>query len=241
MIVLAHAVSGANAAYAAGSLVADLSSKEVAITTGFTGTEVLLFGAVQGSGDIIVVVRGPKRREVVRRKVRIAGVWVNGDEMAFDGVPAYYRIASTRPLGEIAPEAVLAQKRIGAARLDTRPVGPTKARDVAAFRDALLRNKTRAGLYSYGPQEVRVIGGRLFRTNVLFPVNVPTGPYLVEVYLMRDHKIVNIEMTRLAVRKVGLGAEVFSFAHQRSALYGVIAIVIALLAGWAAGALFRKA
>ena len=41
------------------AVVADLSKRLVAITTGFAGTDVLLFGAVQGDGDIVVVVRGP--------------------------------------------------------------------------------------------------------------------------------------------------------------------------------------
>ena len=53
------------------ALVTDLSSKEIGITADFSGTELLLFGAVEGKGDIAVVVRGPKRREVVRRKGRV--------------------------------------------------------------------------------------------------------------------------------------------------------------------------
>ena len=42
-------------------LVADASRHLVAITTGFVGTKVLLFGATEGEGDVIIVVRGPAR------------------------------------------------------------------------------------------------------------------------------------------------------------------------------------
>ena len=35
-------------------MVADLSKRLVAITTGFAGTDVLLFGAVRGKGEIVV-------------------------------------------------------------------------------------------------------------------------------------------------------------------------------------------
>lgn len=238
---LAQCVLCAAAAQAAGPLVADLSSPEVAITTGFTGTDVLLFGAIEGGGDVVVVVRGPERREIVRRKVRVAGIWVNGDAMAFDGAPAFYRIASTRPLRELIPASTLAARRIGARRLDIRPVGAAAAADAPAFREALLRNKMRAGLYGDGPARVRMVDGRLFRTNVLFPANVPTGAYSVETHLVRDGEIVNIETTPLTVRKVGLGASIYGFAHRRSALYGVVAVAVAMLAGWIAGVLFRKA
>ena len=40
-------------------LVADLTSHLIAITTGFTGASVVLFGATDGPGDVIVAVRGP--------------------------------------------------------------------------------------------------------------------------------------------------------------------------------------
>jgi hypothetical protein len=39
-------------------LVADLSAHEISITTGFTGTELILFGATEGEGEVVVVVRG---------------------------------------------------------------------------------------------------------------------------------------------------------------------------------------
>ena len=235
---------GANAPPAASqgsdALIADLSSREIAITTGFAGTELLLFGTVDGAGDIVVVVRGPKRREIVRRKERIAGVWVTGRSVGFAQVPAFYFLASTRPLNEIASSAVFAPKRIGVTNLYIVPqsrvdVGRTE------FRRALLRNKAQSGLYNEIQGAVKVMGGRLFRTRVFFPSNVPTGSYAAEVYLLRGGVIVSDQSTPLVVRKVGLESAIFQFAHQHSALYGIIAIVIALGAGWLAGVVFRKA
>ena len=48
------------------------------------------------------------------------------------------------------------------------------------------------------------------------------------------------QTTPLRVSKIGVGAYVFRFAHTNSAAYGVFAIVIAVLAGWLAAAIFRK-
>ena len=240
VILFAGANSSPAASQGSDALIADLSSREIAITTGFAGTELLLFGTVDGEGDIVVVVRGPKRREIVRRKQRVAGVWVTGRSVAFDDVPAFYFLASTRPLDEIASAAVLAPKRIGANNLH---IVPTSRRDVGrtGFRRALLRNKEVSGLYNDNQGAVEVKGGRLFRTRVVFPSNVPTGQYAAEVYLLRNGVIIGDETTPLVVRKVGLEADIFQFAHQHSMLYGIIAIVIALGAGWLAGVVFRKA
>lgn len=74
---------------AAADLITSLSNSLVAITTGFTGSNVLVFGATDGGGDVIVVVRGPESREVVRRKARTFGIWINEAEVVFDNVPGF--------------------------------------------------------------------------------------------------------------------------------------------------------
>jgi hypothetical protein len=51
---------------------------------------------------------------------------------------------------------------------------------------------------------------------------------------------VSSQTTPLFVSKVGVEAEIFDFAHNRSALYGVIAILVALVAGWLGHVVFRK-
>jgi uncharacterized protein (TIGR02186 family) len=233
-LVLLAAASEARAA-----LVADLSNKEIAITTGFAGTELLLFGAIDGPGDVVVVVRGPKRREIVRRKQRIAGVWINGESVVFDDVPAYYRVASTRPLSALAIERILRERRIGIAALEFRTIGVDPQTDVKAFREALERNKRAERLYDDAPT-VRFVGERLFRTGVFFPASVPTGTYSIDVHQFRGGQLVGTESSLLTVRKVGVGADIFDFAHERAALYGLIAILAAVLSGWLAGVVFRR-
>lgn len=222
------------------TVVADLSSRRIAITTGFTGHELLLFGTTGGRGDVVVTVEGPRRSEVVRRKQREAGIWVNGASVTFDGAPAYYQVAASGPLHEVAAPAALERHRIGAERLDITTASARAPGEVAEFRSALLRNKRRLGLYGDSVLDVEVKGGRLFRTTIPFPTNVPTGDYVATVHLFHDGEMVRREETPFTVSKAGLEAEIFSLAHERPALYGAAAILLALAAGWAAGAVFRR-
>lgn len=238
-LVLGLNLALAAPASSAEPLVVDLSSREIAITTGFAGTELLLFGAKEAGGSVVVVIRGPRRDEQVRKRERVAGMWVNGAAMTFHNLPAFYHVAATGPLEDIAPEATLAERRIGADRLALTVAAEGPADVQSDYRRALIRNKTRQRLYGYDPAGVKVIGDRLFRATVTFPVNVPTGPYQVEVYLFKDGREVGRRDSTLVVHKVGLEAGVYNFAHQRSALYGAIAILIALGSGWLAGAAFR--
>ena len=94
-------------------LVADLTSHLVAITTGFTGTSVVLFGAIEGGGDIVVVVRGPEGETVVRRKSRVAGIWLNTRSVAFDNVPSFYAVLANKPVDEIVPANLRQLHEIG--------------------------------------------------------------------------------------------------------------------------------
>lgn len=71
LFLLLCGVNLANPAHAnmdANEIVAALDDDLVAIDTGFSGSKILLFGSISGKGDVIITVRGPSNREVVRKK-----------------------------------------------------------------------------------------------------------------------------------------------------------------------------
>jgi uncharacterized protein (TIGR02186 family) len=222
-------------------LVADLSEHLIAITTGFVGTDVLLFGAIEGTGDVVVVVRGPARNEVVRRKGRIAGIWINEREVEFSGVPSFYVVASAKPLEQILSPVARTRHEIGFDYLQFAPMRTIAPAEANEFRQALIRNKQREDLYVSEVGKVSFLGSRLFRTRLYFPSNVPTGTYTADVFLVRDGNVISAQSTPLVVGKIGFGAELFDFAHRRPVLYGILAVVVALAAGWLAGVAFKRA
>ncbi len=217
---------------AAKPLVADLSDTKIEITTSFSGTRLLLFGAINEPGDVVVVVRGPDVLEAVRKKQRVGGIWVNGRARVFENAPGYYYVASSKPLGDIASAQTLRDYSIGYGSFELLHDGE--------FRDALIRLKEARELYVRRDASVKVIDDSLFRAELSFPSSVPTGPYRAEVHLFRNGRHINTYAKQLRVRKVGVEAAVFNFAHTHSALYGIIAVLIALVAGWTAGAVFRR-
>ena len=244
LLLLVMTLVSAFAATAHGqALVADLSRHHVAITTGFTGAEVLMFGAVDGEGDIVVVITGPPEDVVVRNKQRIAGIWVNAQTIRFEGVPNFYAVASTRPLSEIATPDVRENQQIGAENIAVTVSIADRGRpaeELTTFRAALIRNKQNEGLFSREPGEITVLSNRLFRTGIHFPANMATGAYTASVYLFHEGNAVQSISTPILVEKVGVGAEIYNFAHRQSALYGIAAIIIAVFAGWLGSVIFRK-
>ena len=222
-------------------LVADLSDHQIQITTGFVGTDVLLFGTVEADSDVVVVVRGPEEETTVWRKGRYAGIWVNDRRVVFQRVPSFYAVRSSAPLGEIASDITRMRHGMGAEFLRLRSSeDEISETDFATFKTALIRNKQREGLFATDGEDITFLGGQLFRTRLHFPANVPTGFYDVEVFMLQDGRVNHAQTTPLIVRKAGLGADVFYFAYNYSAVYGVIAVLLAVAAGALAAFVFRK-
>lgn len=222
-------------------LVADLTSHLIGITGAFTGASVVLFGATDGPGDVVVVVRGPEHDVAVRRKRRVAGIWVNAKEEVFIDVPSYYSIASSRPLDAITTPGVLSFHELGLDYLHLKLARGALRDEDTPFRDALIETQQRDGVFAKAVGKVGFLGDRLFSTRLDFPSNVPTGTYLVQVFLIRNKGVVSGQTTPLVISKVGVDAEIVDFADRRAAIYGLVAVATAMVAGWLASVPFRNA
>ncbi|MFD2204780.1 TIGR02186 family protein [Kiloniella antarctica] len=220
---------------------ADLSSHLVAIRADFSGDRIQLYGSINTPGDVLVIMRGPDTDFKMLRKSRVAGIWMNTAGMTFEGVPSFYATASTGPLEEITSSATRALNNIGFNNIGldlpvTKAAG-SLARD---WKNSLIRNLMRSGNYQLESAEVIFLGEHLFKTEFELPSNVPTGTYFVSVYHLRDGQIVDARTTPLSVSKIGLEAEIYDYAHLNGAMYGIIAIFIALISGWIGHLAFRK-
>jgi len=66
------------------------------------------------------------------------------------------------------------------------------------------------------------------------------GDYSIDTYMVIDGHIETKKTTHLEVHKVGIEAQIYNFAHQHALIYGLLAIVIAVVSGWTANAVFKK-
>jgi uncharacterized protein (TIGR02186 family) len=226
----------------------DISMREISIQSNFTGVEIVLFGSIDFSKapapdekpyDVIMVVRGPDRPLVIRRKERIAGLWMNGDSKTFSAVPDFYAVLASRPFRAIASEEMLKPLGIGFANLD---YGKTVEDDNTddEFRANLIRLQQERRLFQESDDAIGFIGRSLFRGSVDLPVNVPIGRYTTQVFLFRDGKLLSQSQSSLQVHKVGLERVVYMLAYRYPLTYGLLAVLIAISAGLLAWTAFRR-
>jgi uncharacterized protein (TIGR02186 family) len=221
-------------------LTISLAADHVDITLGFNGANLALFGERNMDGDVAVVIRGPEVPAVVRRKAQVMGLWMNTQSVTFRNVPAYYDLALSRNEAEINAPVALHDNRIGLDTLDFRPDTRVEKTMVEAFQEALIRNRQVQGYFPLEPKRVTFLSNDLFRADFHVPPNVPTGDCIVQTYLLADGEVRDMRETRLRVAQVGFNARLYSFAVQHSLSYGLAAVLIAVVAGWAGFALLRK-
>lgn len=222
-------------------LVMDLSQARVSITSAFQGENILLFGMFDPPGEVVVVVQGPAARETVMRKERFLGLWLNTGRQGFDDVPAYYYIAASQPLQRLLARGVGGEILSLEDRMAlVRSVGSREDMDLIRFRQGLVEVKRRQGLYPAAIGQVSVQANRLFRVDLPFPSRLPEGTYEVRAYLLREGKIVAAISRPLPVGKVGFSARLAGWSRREGALYGIGAIMMALLVGWLGGSVMRR-
>ena len=221
-------------AYSATPVVADLSNYSISIDSGFNGTRLFVFGARNTVGDIVVVVRGPNKHYMVRKKESIGGVWVNRERMKFYNVPDFYVVASSKPLSDIEQTTLFSRLGIGQHTLLTPPPKTISTGNFTDFEEAFLRHQKRHRLYSTAPEPVNFMAETLFKTAIDFPDNIPPGNYTAEIYLVSDGELVGMQSTPIRVVKSGLDAFLYNSAHNHPVWYGLTAVFLALSAGYGA-------
>jgi uncharacterized protein (TIGR02186 family) len=231
---------------------ADVSTRRVAVTSSFTGIEIVIFGAVDNSRqpsaesgyyDLVVVVEGTPTRLVARRKDRLLGMWLNTDSLTFRAVPSYYAIATSRPLDEIAPEDVLRNSGIGFDYVPMvlgREAESRSPEEIKRFREAVVRLKRREKLYTENEYGAVFIGRSLFRASVDVPANVTVGPFDTRVYLFRNGELLSRYVARLNLEREGAEQLIYEAAFRYPLLYGIGTVALAMLSGLLASTLFRK-
>lgn len=241
----------------ADDLPAGVAEEQITVSSTYGGSYITVFGVNpdrRGRGDIVVVLRGPNEPATVMRKRRIPGgqipfgLWVNGDPVRFSEAPAFFAVLSNRPLREIAsPESIWRYQLDPAASAQLASAVPAGG-DPSAYRAALVRLRRDQGLYQWytrPPQEgvrggLTAYQGGLFRAVVRLPANAPIAQYHADTYLFRDGRLISRQRIPIMIARVGVERSIHDLATNVSWLYGIVTVLLALLAGWGAAVVFRR-
>jgi uncharacterized protein (TIGR02186 family) len=228
-------------------LVPEVSQSRVEVRQGFTGADLLLYGAIidpaRSGGqdyDIVVVLKGPARALRVREKERFAGVWMNAGTTDFRSAPSFFAVASSRPVKDIVDDRTAAIFELTTDFIQLSPSGQIEPEEQARFVQGFVDLRRRQGLYQESPEGVRISENVLYQARITLPSNVTTGSYTAETFAIARGRVLASATARIEVVKVGFEGQVVIAARRWSFWYGLGAIALSLAMGWFAGRLFSR-
>lgn len=227
-----------------------LSTDRVYITADFAGADLTIFGALdnadplvsrQGRYDVIVVLEGPARPVVVRKKTRVLGMWINTHAETFVNVPVSYSVATTRATQDITTPNTYRQMALGADNIALTALN----RDgdpltIQEFTAALRDRKKALGLFSERVGGVQFLSQNLFRANVPLSPNVPVGTHRARAFLFKNGVFIRESSAQLAILKAGFEQRLFRMAQDQGLLYGLLSVLLAVVTGWAGRIIFKR-
>ena len=229
-------------------LVPDVSSRAIDLQYSFTGEELLLFGAILYPGqrlpddraDIVVVLKGPVRPIILREKRRVAGIWVNANSIRLRSSPGFYAIGSSQPIDKLVDERTAAIFELGLENLSMSPAGFSESSTLERFEKGLVDLYRRMGLFYENPAAVEITEGVLYRARIPVPARVPVGTYRAETFLISKGRVLAVASRNVEIRKAGFERFVALAAQRHGFLYGLAAVAMSLLLGYAASAAFKR-
>ncbi len=234
------------AAVADEKIILGLSQDEVAITASFTGSEILIFGAIRRDEPptensdlgVIITVAAPNQPVTVRRKERVAGIWVNTQTSDIAIAPSFYAVATSGPMNDVLLPLEDLQRAISWQRI-VRAEGQD-AYNTTEFTEAYERIKAGQGMFQVLEGAIDVEDETLFHTSISLPSNLTEGHYSTRIFLTRNGQVVDTFETHIPVFKVGIERWLYNLSQDQAALYGILSLLIAAIAGWGASAIFSR-
>jgi uncharacterized protein (TIGR02186 family) len=196
--------------------------------------------------DIIIKITSPEEPQRLRKKVKAAGLfWMNGGELKFEHSPSLYFFCSTRKLDDILSQEEMDKYLIGYPALNRHmEITPVANEDEKTkFFNELIKFKESSHLYSISSQKIStsVKGGKQsYSIDLNWPYQAPPGNYLVTVYAVKDKKVIDKAEANVVVEQVGIVKTLYDMAHNHGALYGLMSIFGALIAGFIVAVVFPK-
>ena len=219
----------------------DISENNIKIETNFIGKEVIIFGILNDDQETIMTIKGPNKNAVIQKKERILGFWFNTKKIIYNQIPSIFFIASSNNIKDILPTSSIIKNELSFNYLlENKTSQRNFISDVSldAWKNNFVRIKKSKNLFK--EYNIEKIDNKLFQTRVFFPAKSIPGEYKVNVYQIKNNLILNNKEKIITLKKSGIGNQIYNFAHNNAAAYGLFAIIFAILSGFLAATLFRR-
>ena len=232
-----------------------LTPETIAMGAFYNGARARIEGTAPSDSSVLVVIEGTERDEFFNRKGRMGLIWLTVDRIHVKHAPSVFLRFTSAPLGSMVDEqdrqkydldeaAILDRIRV----LSHCKCSLTARQQQGGAHDAVpdtsyaallcadfLKLKEGEGTYFEQPGVVKVVpssAGAMYALEFSWPKKIPPGRYRVTVYACRGQHVIAQSGATLRLVEVGFPAYMAKLASTNPWIYGVAAVLAAILAGF---------
>jgi len=213
-----------------------VSPETVNMGTFYGGATVRVEGVTGPDEKVVIVVRGGKVTEVFNKVGRVGPIWVNTGKVTISGVPSLLLAFSSEPLGACLTRAAIDKYGLDLPAIKKQMRIESKTPDYGRIADDYFLYKTKQGSYHLVNGGIRMNqpdkDGLPYTLEFVLPKSAPPGQYEISVLECRRGEVVQSSAVPIKVVEVGFSALVAWLATQHPSSYGIISVVVAMLAGF---------
>ncbi|MCB2182054.1 MAG: TIGR02186 family protein [Desulfobulbaceae bacterium] len=226
---------------AADNVTVDIAPQTVQIGTFYNGTTVTISGSIPAGAEAVIRLSGAGEDLHLKRKGKVGGVlWMNVGDLTYHNAPNVYKLLTDASTNDLDNSAA---RNYGFTALKNRiEISPDNGETDFLLKE-FVRLKTEDGMYgimpgtiSYGAAE----GGMKSYTGTIdIPPGMTQGAYAVDVVAVQNDTIVGTSSSSLNLKQIGFPEQLSAMAFGHALWYGIMSVVIALMAGLFMGLMFK--
>ncbi|MDR2550159.1 MAG: TIGR02186 family protein [Desulfobulbus sp.] len=214
-----------------------LSPSAIVMGAQYSGVDLTVTGSVPVGADVIVRLTGTANELHLREKGKVFGLlWMNVGKVIATNVPSVYLVSGSRPLPQMGAGAAPYRLESLVGTIGVKQEGTD---DLIDIPHELLRLKEHEGLYRESAEGVSLSAAtgasQRFTAHIKVPPSLKPGEYRVEAIALKNGAVVGQSQTAIAAALTGFPKWLSELASQKSALYGIMATVVAIFSGLAIG------
>jgi hypothetical protein len=208
----------------------------------YNGLDLKVSGTVPADSEVILRLTGASSELHLREKGKVFGLlWMNVGKVTLSNVPKVCLISASSPLDLLGKAAAPFRLDALAKAVGVEKEGGDSAVDIP---HQLLLLKTKEKLYGESAQGITLGpnegGVRPFTAVIKVPSALTPGEYRVEAIALHNDTVTGRQTATIRAELIGFPRWLSKLAFQKSALYGVMATVIAIVSGLAIGLVFQS-
>jgi len=212
----------------------------------YNGSTVSVSGVSDPDVYLIVKISSADGHEVLKQKGKVAGIlWMNVGTLEFKEAPNFYSVHCTKNIEDLLDKGEADKYVLGYSALERHVeiIPASKEEEKDRWFNEFVKYKESSKLYacSVGRLSAQSKGAKgLYYIKLDWPYQAAPGDYIVNVYAVKNKKVIEKAETKVFVEQVGIVKRLSEMAKNNGAIYGIISILAALGAGFGVGLIFRK-